>query len=180
MILFSSRNFQPPTAASKLIAGSSKLFLIIASQNQRTMKKLFSWKYSDNATSFGLLVLRFAVGGLMIPHGFSKLKGFGKMIDDGKNGSPMGWVSPFDFLSAEISLGLVVFAEFFCACLIVIGLMTRLACIPAIINMGVAVFLAHQGRIFGDGEHGMLYLCGYMALLFTGPGKFSMDRLIGK
>jgi putative oxidoreductase len=144
------------------------------------MKKLFSWKYSDNATSFGLLVLRLAMGGLMIPHGYGKLKNFGQMIADGKSGQPMGWVSPFDFLSAEVSLGLTVFAEFFCACLIVLGLMTRLASIPAAINMAVAAFLAHQGRIFGDGEHATLYMCGYLALLFAGPGKYSMDRLIGK
>jgi putative oxidoreductase len=144
------------------------------------MKKLFSWKYSDNATSFGLLILRLAMGGLMIPHGFSKLQNFGKMIADGKNGAPMGWVSPINFLSAEVSLSLVVFAEFFCACLIVIGLMTRLACIPAAINMAVALVIAHHSHIFSDGEHATLYLCGYLALLFTGPGKYSMDRLLGK
>ena len=58
--------------------------------------------------------------------------------------------------------------------------MTRLAAIPLIIAMSVAVFFSHHGRIFGDGEHAALYLAGYMALLFTGPGKISMDRLIGK
>ena len=38
-----------------------------------------------------------------------------------------------------------VFAEFFCAAFIILGLFTRLASIPLVIAMGVAVFFAHKG-----------------------------------
>jgi putative oxidoreductase len=61
-----------------------------------------------------------------------------------------------------------------------LGLFTRLACIPLIIAMAVALFYAHKGDFFGAGEKATLYLFGYLALLFTGPGKISMDKLIGK
>jgi len=144
------------------------------------MKKLFSWKYSDTSLNLALLIYRITLGGLMIPHGYSKLIHFGKMLDDGRKGLPMGWKSPISFLSPTVSLSMTVFAEFFCACLITIGLMTRLSTIPLIINMAVAVFVAHQGKIFGDGSTAALFLFGYLALLFSGPGKASMDRLIGK
>lgn len=135
------------------------------------MKKLFSWKYSDTSISFALLLLRFAVGGLMIPHGYDKLVNFAKYSSQ--------FADPFK-IGMTPSLALTVFAELFCAALIVLGLLTRLACIPAIINMAVALFIAHKGLLFGEGEHAALYMFGYIVLLFAGPGKYSMDRLIGK
>jgi uncharacterized membrane protein YphA (DoxX/SURF4 family) len=33
------------------------------------------------------------------------------------------------------------------------------------IEMLVVVFSAHHGQVFGDGEHGMLYLTGYLAIV---------------
>jgi putative oxidoreductase len=135
------------------------------------MKKLFNTKYSDNAISFALLVLRLAVGGLMIPHGYKKLMNFAAKSST--------FTDPFH-IGGPASMGLTIFAEFFCAVFIVLGLMTRLATIPLIVAMSVALFIAHKGEILGDGEHAALYLAGYIALLFTGPGKISMDKLIGK
>ncbi|HEX4875278.1 MAG TPA: DoxX family protein [Chitinophagaceae bacterium] len=135
------------------------------------MKKLFSSKYSDNSITFSLLLLRLSLGGLMIPHGYQKLLSFAAKSSN--------FADPFH-LGGPLSMSLTIFAEFFCAGLIVFGLMTRLATIPLIITMAVAVFYSHNGEIVGDGEHAALYLAGYIALLFTGPGKISMDKLIGK
>ncbi len=135
------------------------------------MKKLFSSKYSDNVISFSLLISRLTLGGLMIPHGYKKLMSFAS--------KSATFADPFH-IGSTTSMALTVFAEFFCAVFIVVGLMTRLATIPLIVAMAVAVFLAHNGKIFGDGEHAALYLGGFIALLFAGPGKISMDRLIGK
>jgi putative oxidoreductase len=73
-----------------------------------------------------------------------------------------------------------IFAEFFCSCLIVLGLFTRLACIPLIVAMSVALFNAHQGDAFGNGERAALYLSGYVCIVVCGPGKLSIDKLIGK
>lgn len=135
------------------------------------MKKLFSTKYTDNSISFSLLLLRLSLGGLMIPHGYQKLVNFAAKSST--------FTDPFH-IGSPVSMSLTIFAEFFCAGLIVIGLMTRLATIPLIIAMSVAVFYSHHGQLFGDGEHAALYLAGYTALLFSGPGKISIDRLIGK
>jgi len=135
------------------------------------MKKLFNTKYSDKSVSFALLLLRLSVGGLMIPHGYQKLMNF--------TAKSSGFSDPFH-IGGPVSMSLTIFAELFCAVFIVLGLMTRLACIPLIIAMSVALFYSHNGQIFGDGEHAALYLAGYIALLFTGPGKLSVDRMIGK
>ncbi len=135
------------------------------------MKKLFSIKYTDNGISFATLLLRLALGGLMIPHGYSKLISFAS-----KSSS---FADPFHIGHAT-SMSLVIFAEFFCAVFIVLGLFTRLACIPLIIGMSVALFYIHNGDFFGKGELATLFLFGYLALLFTGPGKVSLDKFIGK
>jgi putative oxidoreductase len=135
------------------------------------MKKLFSYKYSDNAISFDLLILRLAMGGLLIPHGFEKLQNFASKSSNFPDPIHIG---------STASMALTIFSEFFCALFVLIGFLTRLSCIPVIIGMGVAVFIAHDGKVFKDGETAALFLFGYIALLFAGPGKFSIDRLLGK
>lgn len=135
------------------------------------MKSLFNSKYAEPSLSLGLLVFRLALGGLMLNHGFDKLTHFDKYLAMFQD--PIG-------LGKTFSFGLLVFAEFFCALLVTVGLLTRLACIPLIIAMSVALFKAHKGHIFSDGEMAALYLFGYIALLFTGPGKYSLDKMVGK
>jgi putative oxidoreductase len=135
------------------------------------MKKLFSTSYSEAAFTIATLVLRIAAGALMIPHGYSKLKGFGKMS--------ASFADPFH-IGSSLSLSLVIFAEFFCGMLIVIGLFTRLATIAPIIAMAVAVFYAHHGDFFGKGEMASLFLAIFVAILFVGPGRASLDNMIGK
>ncbi|HEX6334882.1 MAG TPA: DoxX family protein [Flavisolibacter sp.] len=136
------------------------------------MKKLFSTRTSDNAFSFGMLLLRAGAGSLMmIMHGMDKLVHFSQ-----KAGR---FTDPFN-IGSTASLSLVVFAEFFCAAFIILGLFTRLACIPLVIAMSVALFYRHKGEFFGEGESAGLYLICFLVLLFTGPGKISLDRFIGK
>ncbi|MBM3921646.1 MAG: DoxX family protein [Sphingomonadales bacterium] len=134
------------------------------------MKKLFSTRYSENAVSFSLLVLRMAAGGLMIPHGFDKLIHFVAQSKDFPD--PLG-------VGSVVSLSLVIFAEFFCAALLIAGLMTRLVVIPLVVTMAVAVFITHHGDVMGDGQQATLFLAGYIVLLFCGPGKISFDRMLG-
>ncbi len=83
-------------------------------------------------------------------------------------------------IGSRISLVLVIFAEFFCGILLTFGLFTRLACIPLIITVGVALFKAHNADFFGKGEVAALYLCGFLAILLAGAGRVSVDNMIGK
>lgn len=136
------------------------------------MRKLFSTRVSDGAFSFAMLVLRLGVGFLMlVNHGLDKLMHFAEK--SGRFADPFG-------VGSTTSLSMVVFAEFFCSVFIILGLFTRLAVLPLIIAMGIALFYAHKGQLFGDGEMAALYLSAYIAILFAGPGSASLDKFIGK
>ena len=104
-------------------------------------------------------------------HGYDKIMHFAEMKDK---------FMPFLGMSPTVSLGLVIFAEFICGIFLIAGLLTRFACIPLIINMSVAVFMAHGGDILGKGQPAFLYLLSFVVLLFTGAGKYSLDGALYK
>ncbi len=135
------------------------------------MKKLFSTSYSNWAFNFGTLLLRIGTGVLMMPHGYEKLIEF-----SAKKVTFMNFMG----IGSTASLALVIFAEFFCSMFIIVGLFTRLATIPLIIAMAVALFQAHGGNIFGHGSSSALFLTTLVAILLLGPGKTSVDGMIGK
>jgi putative oxidoreductase len=136
------------------------------------MKKLFSTSCTDNAFSFAMLVLRLGAGLLiMIHYGLDKLMHFAQ-----KAGR---FPDPFH-IGSTTSLALVLFAEFFCGAFIVLGLFTRLASIPLIITMAVALVFASKSDFFGVGLNAGLFLACFITLLFAGPGKVSLDRFIAK
>lgn len=135
------------------------------------MKKLLSTNYSAGAVNTALFILRITVGALMLNHGYNKLIHFADMEPKFMN---------FLGIGTTLSLALVVFAEFFCSIFLMLGLFTRLAAIPLIIAMGVALYKAHHLEIFGDGEKAALYLGAYLVILLVGPGKASLDNMMGK
>ncbi|MEJ7739089.1 MAG: DoxX family protein [Chitinophagaceae bacterium] len=132
------------------------------------MKKIFSINYTNWAFTLAMLLLRVSMGLLMIPHGYDKLVHFSKYSRDFMN---------FLGLGSTVSLALVVFAEFFCAIFLIIGLFSRIVLIPLIIDVCVVLFIAHKADFFGDGEHAALFLAGYLTLLLCGPGKASVDGM---
>ena len=135
------------------------------------MRKLLSTHYSAGAFNTAMLLLRIVAGGLMLKHGYDKMVHFEATASHMMN---------FMGIGAKASTALVIFAEFFCSLLVIIGLFTRLACIPLIITMTVALVKAHNSEFLGDGQMATLFLLCFAVLLFTGPGKVSVDSMIGK
>ena len=135
------------------------------------MKKLLIIK--PLSLDFGLLLLRLVFAGIMmIQHGYPKLL-------DLTSGKKIEFYN-FMGLGESTSLGLAVFAEFFCSALVVLGLFHRLALVPLIITMAVAFFGVHLGSDFGKGEAAFIYMMSYVILFFTGPGKISADDKLFK
>lgn len=128
--------------------------------------------FSRNA-DLALLILRIVFGGAMIyGHGWGKLmRLFGE--------DPIKFADPFG-LGPELSLGLVVFAEIGCALLLILGLYTRIATIPLMITMLVAVLMVHIDDPFARMEKGIMYFAVYLSLFFMGAGWYSLDAQIRK
>lgn len=135
------------------------------------MRKILSTKYTPGAFNFAMLVLRVALGVLMLSHGYHKLVHFNTMRESFMN---------FFGIGSTLSLTLDIFAEFFCAIFLILGLFTRLTVIPILIAMAVALFKAHHADIFGAGERAAIYMACSIAILCCGPGRISIDGMIGK
>ena len=133
------------------------------------MKRLTSINYSNTAFNIGMLILRVTSGVQILVHGFDKLAHFADMKSKFINFMGMG---------SNVSLSLTIFAEFFCGMFLTVGLFTRIAVIPLIINMSVALYMAHHLDVFGEGEKAALYLAAFVTVLFCGPGKISVDGMI--
>ena len=123
----------------------------------------------------GLLVLRLWLGFSMFwLHGRGKLMNFGATAQ--KFPDPLG-------IGGQTSLGLAVFGEVVCALLLVLGLFTRFAALSLVITMSVAFFLVMKANLAPGGPNGELafiYLAGYVVLLITGAGRFSLDAMLNR
>jgi putative oxidoreductase len=62
---------------------------------------------------------------------------------------------------------------------LVLGLFTRLAASILVINMIFASFIYHHGHPIGEYESAVVYLTGFIAILLLGPGKISVDGIVG-
>jgi putative oxidoreductase len=135
------------------------------------MKKLFSANHSQGAFNFALLFMRIIFGILLMNHGYGKLAHFSDTAQHMPSLFGMG---------STFTTALVVFAEFFCALFVILGLFTRLACIPVIIAMGYALIQVHKWDVFDVGEMAALFLGAFLVILIIGPGRVSVDGMISK
>jgi len=115
----------------------------------------------------GLLILRFFSFAFMLTHGWPKFQKV--VVGNFQFGDPIG-------MGSGLSLGLTVFAEFFCSILIMLGLFTRTALLFNAVTMLIAAFVVHSADPFTTKEKALLYLVISVALILTGPGKYALDK----
>ena len=129
--------------------------------------------------SYGLLLLRVVVGGTMFSHGAQKL--FGWFGGPGLRRTAgffesLGWRMPLAlaFLAGLAETSGVAFA---------LGLLTPLAALGIAVVMLNAIFVVHWRNGFFNGNGGLEFPLTLatvaVAVAATGPGRFSIDRLIG-
>ena len=122
---------------------------------------------TTHGPALAALLLRVGFGGFMaINHGWPKLMGFA---------AHSAKFASFLPLPSPLSLSLTIFGELVCSPLIVVGLWTRAAAVPAFFTMLVAAFGAHRDDITGDGEHALLFALAFAAIALLGPGRWSID-----
>ena len=135
------------------------------------MKKLFSTKYSAGSVNAAMFILRVGVGLLLLNHGYQKLTHFASTVKI---------MPPLPFFTGEMKAALIIFSEFFCSIFVILGLVTRLACIPILIGFGIILFKVHHLDFFNTGQLASLFTLAFIAILLIGPGKGSIDGMRGK
>ena len=136
------------------------------------MKKLFSTNYSDFAFDLSMFLLRAGFGFLLfLNHGLPKLQNFEKRQATFSDPLHIGHTP---------SLLLAIFAEVFCALLLILGLLSRLASLVLVALFIVIIFIIHKDDPLKEKEDAILFLLVFLTTLLCGPGKWSIDKLIGK
>ena len=115
----------------------------------------------------GLLILRLGFSLGLMTHGYGK---FLNVVNRNfKFSDPIGiGISP--------SLILASFGEFIAPIFIIVGWKTRLFSIFPAFTMLVAFTIAHDGDPFSRKEKSLMYLIAFIAIYFTGPGKYCIDK----
>lgn len=135
-------------------------------------------RFLPHSQDFGLLVLRLWFGGsLLFLHGWGKLTNFSETAKSFPN-----VFEGYMYVNPTVNLGLAVGAEVFGAALVVLGLFARLGALGCAVTMGVAFFVAHKGALTGEGngELAFAYLGAFLVIFLAGPGRFSVDAMIGR
>jgi putative oxidoreductase len=129
-------------------------------------------KLDNTLWNVGLLVLRATTGLLLaFGHGWGKLSNFSTMSTQ--------FADPFGIGMAG-SLALTVFAEFFCALAVALGILARVATLPLLIMFLTIILIIHGDDPWAKKEFALLYLVSFLTILLTGPGKYSLDNMIFK
>ena len=133
------------------------------------MRNFLQLKFIPASFDFGLLILRVWLGlSLFVKHGVEKLFGFQHMLSHFPDPIHIGPVP---------SLIWATLADGICSLLVIIGLFTRLGSAIIVINLLVVFGILHGFSFMQD--HAQLvyvYLGGYLAIFFAGPGKYSVDK----
>ena len=115
------------------------------------------------------------VGGLLLFHGIDKALHGVSFIE--------GMLSAHE-LPDVVTYGVYI-GEIVAPVLLIVGLFTSLAALIVIVNMVMAILLAHSDTLFALTEYGawsievpMLYLLSSVAIILLGPGKYSADYYI--
>lgn len=112
----------------------------------------------------GLFFLRLTGSLLLLwVHGLPKIVHFSEELT--RIEDPFG-------LGTHFSLIMAIFAEVVCPVLIIAGFATRLACLPIIGVLLVAMLFVHPGWSIAEGQFGWLLLIIFTTLALTGAGRW--------
>lgn len=129
---------------------------------------LFPRQCRQKGISVLILFLRLFFGILFFVHGLDKLVNF--------NALSYTYPSVLGF-GSYMTLMVSIFCEFCCSMFLVAGLLVRITVLPMIASMAVAFFDVHDAMM-PEGELSLIYLIVFVALYFTGPGRYSLDYMI--
>jgi putative oxidoreductase len=134
----------------------------------------------DGMADLALLLLRVVTGGLLVGHGAQKL--FGSFGGYGLSGTA-DWLETLGLRPGKLWAGLAGVGELVGGLLTILGLGGSLGSIMTISSMKMATFKVHAGKPIwttaGGAELPVVNAAVGTALMLTGSGRYSLDRLFG-
>lgn len=131
--------------------------------------------------SFAAAALRIPAGIIFIAHGAQKL--FGSFGGHGLEGTA-GWMASTGLEPGYLMALAAGSAEFFGGLALLLGLLTRPAAVALAFTMLVAIVVVHlpYGLFMSNNgyEFGLSLLSISVALIFSGGGAYSLDRIIAQ
>ena len=133
----------------------------------------------QNAIDLALLILRCAIGGVMLAHGINHIIGGGRIPGVAK------WFASLGMRQPVLQAWLASLTEVGAGLALVFGLLTPLGGAGVVGTMAVAWIINHRTNGFfifrpGEGwEYVMTLLCCGVALGTIGPGQWSLDHALG-
>jgi putative oxidoreductase len=128
----------------------------------------------------GLLLLRLTTGGLLVGHGAQKL--FGWFGGPGFKGTA-GWLRSMGLHPSKLWATSAASSEFGGGLLTSLGLLHPLGPMAEMAAMIMATVKVHWGKPIwvstGGAELPVVDMATAATLIFTGPGRFSLDRVFG-
>ncbi len=143
------------------------------------MLAFFGASKDIDVTSFVLLVLRVALGGMILAHGLNKFFGGGKIDGTAR------WFESIGMRPGRLNALAAATTEVATGVLLALGVLTPFACAGLIGLMTVAIVTVHRKNGFfvfrpGQGIEYCLMLAITAAVVATiGPGRWSLDYAIG-
>ncbi|MBE1464884.1 DoxX family protein [Kibdelosporangium phytohabitans] len=140
---------------------------------QERAKPVYAW---HGGLDFGLLVLRLVLGGTFVAHALQKL--FGLFGGPGIDGFAQ-YLGSFGFTQPTLLAWVTGVSELVGGVLLVIGLFTPIGAAAVLGVMANVVYLKWGGGFFGPPkgfEWDVALGTVAFVLLFTGPGRISLDR----
>jgi putative oxidoreductase len=124
-----------------------------------------------------MLVLRVALGGMLVAHGANKIFGSG-----GLDGTA-GWFESLGLRPGRLHARLAAFTEICAGTLLLLGLFTPVASAAFIGLMLVAALTDHRGKGYfvfkGGWEYTAMVAMVAVVPALVGPGRWSLDHAIG-
>jgi putative oxidoreductase len=129
-------------------------------------------QFLEKLKPLSLLLLRVAIGVIFIYHGYPKL--FGHTRDAVQDFTHLGLPGYFAYISGVI--------EFFCGCMLIAGLFTRIAGLLLAAEMAVGLWQVHSiisnPMAVHNYEFPLMLAVGSFALATVGAGLISFDQAL--
>ncbi len=127
---------------------------------------------AGKSEDLGKLLLRISVGLVLVFHGYNKILNGVEWLK-----GAVGQIGLPAFVAYGVYLG-----EFVAPIMVLLGFRTRIAAPVIVVNMVMAIIIAHRNQVFAIKEAGggwaieldALILLGALAIFFLGGGKYAV------